>query len=27
MLHKDVYDSSHEDERISSVKRIKNFNK
>jgi hypothetical protein len=27
MLHKDVYDSSHEDERISNVRRIKNFNK
>jgi hypothetical protein len=27
MLHKDVYDSSHEDERISNVRRVKNFNK
>jgi hypothetical protein len=27
MLHKDVYDSSHEDERISNVIRVKNFNK
>ena len=27
MLHRDVYDSSHEDERISGVKRVKNFNK
>ena len=27
MLHREVYDSSHEDERISGVKRVKNFNK
>jgi hypothetical protein len=27
MLHKDVYDSSHEGERISNVRRVKNFNK
>jgi hypothetical protein len=26
MLHREVYDSSHEDERISGVKRVKNFN-
>jgi hypothetical protein len=27
MLHREVYDSSSEDERISNVRRIKNFNK
>ena len=27
MLHREVYDSSHEDQNISSIKRVKNFNK
>jgi hypothetical protein len=27
MTHREVYDSSHEDENISNVRRIKNFNK
>jgi hypothetical protein len=27
MTHREVYDSSHEDENISNIKRFKNFNK
>jgi hypothetical protein len=27
MLHREVYDSSHEDQNITSIKRVKNFNK
>jgi hypothetical protein len=27
MLHREVYDSSYEDQNISSIKRVKNFNK
>ena len=27
MLHREVYDSSHVDQNISSIKRVKNFNK
>ena len=27
MVHREVYDSSHEGERISNVRRVKNFNK